>query len=64
MSDTKEKKRWGLDWALLLLALAIPCAVFTAAAVIMFLNHQPWPGGVFTAFSLLTVPNVNAGTPK
>ena len=66
MKDRPEKKKKQLiwQWACVIFAMSIPVIGFTGAAVIMFLDHQVWPGIVFTLFAFLTMPNVKVTPPK
>ena len=59
-----KKNKWGLQYACIIFAMSLPVMGFTAAAVIMFLDHQIWPGVVFTLLAFLTMPNVKVNPPK
>lgn len=60
----KKMKNWGLQYACIIFAMALPVLGFTAAAVIMFLDSQVWPGSIFTILAFLTMPNVKVNPPK
>lgn len=62
MSD--KKNRWGLQYACIIFAMSLPVLGFTAAAVFMFLDHQVWPGSIFTLLAFLTMPNVKVKQPS
>lgn len=59
-----KKNKWGLQYACIIFAMSLPVLGFTAAAVFMFLDHQVWPGVVFTLLAFLTMPNVKIHYPR
>lgn len=61
---SSSKSRWGLQYSLIIFTMSIPVVAFTAAAVIMFLDHQVWPGAIFTVLAFFTLPNVRVHPPK